>query len=139
MLDHPPYTTQTPWLVVLCLLSACGGGDQGWDLARVAPTNVEPQAGAYRLDVPGCFSVRSDPVSGQKKLEFSSDCFRSDLIAIDAGAFFHEHGQIGGRDCPTDGYAISGAFVSPTRAEGTLKSAFDCRVTATRQFVAVRQ
>jgi hypothetical protein len=47
-------------------------------------------------------------------------------INID-GRFFIQHGQIGGTDCPTDGYTMSGQFISNGEALGTIRYSTDCK------------
>jgi hypothetical protein len=124
--------------------SAC----KAWNLAKPAP-GVEPEAGCYAFNRRGCAFV--DDADGRKRLGFAVDCaspapdtpctgpcFRFDLVPIEQGAFFNTHGEIAGTDCPTDAYAVSGSFVTPGRAEGTIKYGFDCRVIAEESFVLTR-
>ena len=120
-------------------LSGCGGSDPSWGLERMAATGVDPQLGLYSFSATGCLEVIAESDSGRKIVRFSPDCFRHDSIAIEAGAFFNEHGSINGTNCPTDSYAITGAFTSPTRAEGIIKYAQNCSVNQTTIFVAIRR
>jgi hypothetical protein len=114
---------------------------------------ADPETGCYVFDHRGCFEVRFEnpeaPDPSSKVVAFAADCasatpankcsmgcFRADTFAITDGRFAHRHGEIGGTDCPTDGYAISGAFVTTTRAEGTIEYSFDCQVVAELTFTA---
>jgi hypothetical protein len=87
------------------------------------------------------------PVIGDamKTLEFSSDCYRYDAIPVVGVAFYYIHGgfpdcdagcQSDGSGCPTDGYAISGHFVTDTHATGLIKFAYGCSVTREFSFTA---
>jgi hypothetical protein len=115
---------------------------------------ADPAIGCYVLDRRGCFAVRFEnpdaPDPSRKVVAFAADCasatpadacrsgcFRSDAFPVIDGRFSHRHGEIGGTDCPTDGYAISGAFVTPTEAAGTIEYSADCRVIAALSFVAI--
>lgn len=139
--------------IVVVLLSGCAGSGPSWDLAGPTATDVVPSYAEYEF-------VTSEPINdshhaqfvftvlrdmsappgvitlGHPVLRFSADGFRSDTIEISRGAFFTQWGSIGGTDCPTDSYALSGHFTEPGRAEGTIKLAYDGRVTATATFVA---
>ncbi len=129
-------TFLTSLIFALSCLLGCGGGDPSWDLSRNAATNIEPDIGVYSFNETGCFEVAQESGSAKKILRFSADCFRYDSISIESGAFYKEHGSIGGTNCPTDSYAISGAFQTQTRAEGTIKYARDCSFTRAAAFVA---
>ena len=125
-------TVVTVWCNALLL-----GCRADWDLPEPERTGIEPRLGVYTFNQPGCFSVRER--AGRKVVIFASDCFRFDEMSITEGAFAHAHGTIGGTNCPTDSNAISGVFRSATRAEGTIKYAFDCRVTDEASFIAELQ
>jgi hypothetical protein len=125
--------------MLMCItgvMSGCGNTDEGWDIPEPATTGIEAQSGSYTFNQPGCFSVIKDVGSGQSYVYFSRDCYRYDAITINQGAFFHIHGEIGGTDCPTDAYAISGLFISPGKAEGIIKYGYDCKVTGEAFFTA---
>ncbi|MFO1429269.1 MAG: YbhB/YbcL family Raf kinase inhibitor-like protein [Candidatus Competibacteraceae bacterium] len=130
-------------LLGFCLLiTACGGGggnwgndSHDWGIPNPTKTEIDPSTGSYSFNQKGCFSVTQDS-TGAKFVYFSSDCYRYDSIPVKDGSFIHEHGQIGGTDCPTDAYAISGSFVSTTRAEGIIKYGYDCRITREANFIA---
>lgn len=118
-----------------CLLAACGN-DGGWRLPEQSATGITPRVGSYSFSASGCFSVIEDPGTTERFVEFASDCFRFDTISIKGGAFRRTHGKIDGTDCPTDSYGIAGHFVTDTRAEGTIKYAFDCNIRRREEFVA---
>jgi hypothetical protein len=100
-------------------------------------TGIDPVVGDdYSFSQSGCFSVFQYPNSGKKVVRFARDCERYDVIPIVEGGFWHEWGDIDGRHCPTDAYAISGSFFTATRAQGTIKYGFDCHVTGETSFVA---
>lgn len=119
------------------LLTGCESGDDtGYGLRGYTSTGVTPEAGSFSFNQEGSFSVVDDPATGLRSVRFSRDGFRYDHIPVQNGTFFLEHGEIGGTHCPTDGYAISGHFVTSTVAEGQIAYATDCRVTARVEFAA---
>ncbi len=133
----------------LAAIADCG-------IAAPTPTptpGADPAIGCYVLDRRGCFEVRFEdqdtPDPSRKVVAFAADCasttpadtcatgcFRTDTFLVTDGRFSHRHGEIGGTDCPTDGYAITGSFVSTTRAEGTIEYSRDCAVVAELTFAA---
>ena len=129
------------------LITACGGGggnggnggndSHDWGIPDPTKTGIDPSTGSYSFNQKGCFSVTQDS-TGAKFVYFSSDCYRYDSIPVEGGAFIYKHGEIGGTDCPTDSYAISGSFVSTTRAEGIIKYASQCQITGEANFIAER-
>lgn len=128
------------FMVVLTgVLAGCGGdsGD-GYGLGVFSATSVAPEIGSYSFSTEGSFAVVADSATGNSAVRFSRDGFRFDIIPIQDGAFFMEHGEIDGTDCPTDGYAISGHFVNGTLAEGRIAYATDCQVTSRQDFRAQR-
>ena len=126
------------------LITACGGGGGGnggnnnhdWGIPNPTTTGIDPSTGSYSFNQTGCFSVTQDSMTGAKFVFFASDCNRYDRIPVEGGSFIYKHGQIGGTDCPTDAYAISGSFVSTTRAEGIIKYGSECQVTGEANFIA---
>jgi len=60
----------TSLLIVLSSLSGCGGGDPGWDLARTAATNVEPDVGVYSFGATGCLDVALESASVRSFCDF---------------------------------------------------------------------
>lgn len=107
-----------------------------WNMPSPRQTNIVPKMGTYTFNRQGCFQLIEDNIGGPKFLVFSRDCYRKDKIFINNGSFSHEWGEINGTHCPTDAYAISGAFVTPTRAEGVIKSGYDCKLTGEEKFIA---
>ena len=81
--------------------------EMDYDLSEFPATNITPEKGAYSFDQEGSFSVVEDSATGLLSVRFSRDGYRYDVIPVENGAFFHQHGQIGGTECPTDGYGIS--------------------------------
>lgn len=138
--------------IVLCLVLIGCTGDKGvvsgWQLDQPSPTDVVPNTGFYEFvtdhTITGSFHGRlvfnvfiARQYSSLKPfVYFSADGYRYDWIPIEDGAFYWEHGQINGYDSPTDGYAISGQFVTPTRAEGIIKLAITGHIMAEATFVA---
>jgi len=119
------------------LLTGCESGDEhGYGLDASSATGVTPEIGSFSFNQEGSFAVVSDPATGLRSVRFSRDKYRYDLIPVVDGAFFFEHGQINGTDSPTDGYAISGHFITPAEAEGQVAYAFDGQVTARLAFSA---
>ncbi|MBP7831283.1 MAG: hypothetical protein KA248_15350 [Kiritimatiellae bacterium] len=132
-------------LVVTLALGMCGmmtgcdgNGEDGYGLDSFSATGIDPETGAYSFSQEGHFAVIVDWSTGIRSLRFSRDGFRFDNIPIQNGTFFMEHGEVNGTDCPTDGYAISGHFVTSTRAEGRVAYATDCEVTSRQDFTAQR-
>lgn len=110
-----------------------GGCD--YDLPPAAISQFQPAVGTYTFSSRGCFCVSE----GGQSILFASDCFRYDTIRVINGRFMNEWGEIGwcgSHHCPTDGYGISGVFVSPTRAEGVIKYANGCSILSDFNFVA---
>lgn len=133
----------------LLLLGGVGCGQTlvrpTWELGQSSPTNVVPALGYHQFITSHpindsyhgrfIFGVVKDKYSLQPTLRFSADGYRFDLIPIQAGAFYWTHGQIDGLDSPTDGYGISGHFVAPDRAEGTIKLAITGTIVAEATFI----
>lgn len=133
----PRFITIQPRVFVLCavlnLIASAGEVGASWDLPSAEETGIVPRIGSFSFDESGSFDV----VQGERiTLRFSRDGFRFDSIDVVDGAFRHTHGEIGGTHCPTDSYGISGAFVAPSRAEGTIIYARACQVRSVRLFVA---
>jgi len=55
---------------------------------------------------------------------------------FERGTFRIEWGEIGGTHCPTDGFCMTGHFVSPTQAVGEVYNSFACKVTGSFEFTA---
>ena len=130
------------FLILLNLFFLSCNGDSGtstsWNISKSSETNIVPDIGDYTFNQTGCFSVKEDS-NGDVYISFSSEsgnCIRFDGIEIKNGAFYKEHGEIGGIDCPTDAYAISGSFITSSKAEGTIKYASGCQITSTETFTA---
>ena len=124
--------------MVYMLTGCTPNDDNGYGLSSYSSTGVIPEVGSYSFTLEGEFSVVDDSTTGLRSVRFSQDGFRFDLITVQNGVFFHEHGEVNGTDCPTDGYGISGHFVTTTRAEGRVVYATDCRVTSRQDFAAQR-
>jgi hypothetical protein len=126
------------FIFVLFFVTACGDDDKkGWDIPAPPRTGVDPIPGSYSFTPRGCFRVAEDVTTGIKFVIFSSDCLRFDTIEVRQGGFSNTWGEIGGTQCPTDAYAISGSFISPTRAEGIIKyGVTDCQTAPEASFVA---
>jgi hypothetical protein len=121
----------------LIYLSCYDDDDDSWNMPEPSQTGIDPVVGDdYSFSQSGCFSVYQYPNSGKKVVRFARDCERYDVIPIVEGGFWNEWGDIDGRHCPTDAYAISGSFVTETRAEGTIKYGFGCDITGEASFVA---
>jgi len=125
------------------LYMGCGGGGGGggdnqedWGIPVPTMTGVDPLIGEYSFNQRGCFSVTKDSTSGVKAVVFASDCSRFDRITVEGGAFYFTHGEVGGTDCPTDAYAISGSFISATRAEGIIRYGSGCDIREEANFIA---
>ena len=140
-------------LIKLCLLVGCGVSKGGtstgsssantntpppnpWDDGTSPPwympappiTNITPSAGSYNfvpnstvgLDGREAFSVVE--ISGKKYVRFTSDSYRFDEVEIINGTFTILWG-LGIGSWPTDAYAITGSFISSSRADGRYKYA----------------
>ena len=114
----------------MCLLCACGSASDPWALPDPPHTGVSPRDGKYTFSAQGCFSVAGSAIA------FARDCTRFDTIAVVQGGFINRWGDIGGTNCPTDGYAISGPFDTTATASGTIKYAAGCQVTESSSFTA---
>jgi hypothetical protein len=111
----------------------------GWDLARSVPTGIVPEMGTYRFSEGEHFEIVDG--GGLLNIRFSMDGYRWDTFYIYGGAFYNEWGGIYTRHCPTDGYAISGHFLTPTYAEGEIDymDSFHCNVGSRHLFTATKQ
>jgi hypothetical protein len=121
------------FILVLVFVSGCIILDP-WMMPVPNKTGINPTTGEYSFSKDGCFEVVKEGC--EKYVRFASDCSRFDEIPVENGAFIYRWGQIGGTHCPTDGYAISGSFVTKDRAEGTIKYAQGCVITSEAKFVA---
>jgi hypothetical protein len=106
-------------IIILLMLVGCET-HRDWGNKQYDITNIQPVSGVYYMDQPGCFRVIAE-----NALRFSEDCYRNDDINIVEGAFSWAWGTADGYSCPecscpTDGYAISGHFTTPTFAEGSI-------------------
>jgi hypothetical protein len=120
----------TLFIIFLWFAGCSGGGgggstQSGWNMSRPPETNITPQPGEYTFSQEGCFSVSADGGN----VVFARDCFRSDSIPIVNGSFAYTHGEIGGTDCPTDSYSISGSFTDTNTASGKISYATNCQIT----------
>jgi hypothetical protein len=119
---------------------------QRWYAPEPTQTGVVPTIGNYSIvpsvrvvnnvnNDPGQitgFSVQEDVATGQLVVGFP---FAE--ILVQNGTFKHTHG--GGEDttvCPSDGYAVSGYFVSPTSAQGIIYDIQYCEVQGVESFIA---
>jgi len=93
------------------------------------------------LDLFG-FTVSADATTGALSVTYSSNAHNYYSFPVSNSAFNYEHGQgidgYGGTYCPTDGFAISGSFLSPTEAHGTYYATSSCRVQNAGFFIATR-
>jgi hypothetical protein len=113
------------WIVLGFLLFSCQNStettvQQDWGIPSYSFTNVTPEPGTYKFSQEGYFTVKDEIT-----LRFSIDGYRWDNILISYGNFYHTWGTADSTRCPncsmpTDSYAISGHFTSPTEAEGTI-------------------
>lgn len=136
-------------------LSGCGGSGGGSDGNLVdPPTQGEnPEVGCYDFSARGCFAVDVEnpgTPTERKVVYFAADCaspdpasacvgqrcFRSQRIAVNDGGFLGRKGDVAGTDCPTDGYQISGSFVTARRAEGDVAYIRSCLPSVAIPFVA---
>jgi hypothetical protein len=109
-----------------------------WEPVFQSPTNIVPMPGSYftqaEIDLcDGGYCGKSSKsewftvLDTATLISFSSDRYRYDSFPISAGIFSYIHG--GNYDysyCPTDGYSISGRFISATTATGHYQSIPAC-------------
>ena len=110
---------------------------EAWQLPQMSPTGIVPEDGEYSFSQKGSFRVMSH--STGSFIQFSVEQRILGAIPVIDGAFMNCFGQIEGTFCPSDSYGISGHFVTPTRAEGIIKYASDCQITAEVPFVAEKR
>ncbi len=129
-------------VLVLCLSCLVGCGDNNankegsWNMPIPSQTGIVPKLGQYNFNQRGSFSVIENSQTGQRFVHFASDNYRFDDILIVNGAFCYSWGQILKGHYPSDAYAISGSFISETKATGRIKYAFSGRITSEADFVA---
>jgi hypothetical protein len=114
-------------LALVSLIASLVGcqGPNDWNITQYEETGVVPDPGVWYISKPGCFQVEPTIGIQNSVLDFSVDCVRFDKITIYSGVFYNLWGTADGSSCPscscpTDGYAISGHFTSPTNAEGSI-------------------
>ena len=133
-------------LVSVLSLSACSGtapetapetASREWGIARYSETDVVPGEGDYSFSQRGVFRVKG------YSLQFSVDNYRYDDITVVNGAFYNTWGTADGAtcpncSCPTDGYGISGHFLTSTSAEGEIAygSCFEAFPISSLPFIA---
>lgn len=124
----------------LSFLVGCGivtPNDEGsWNMSAPLQTEIVPKLGQYTFNQRGNFSVIENSQTGQRYVHFASDSYRFDDLLVINGAFYFEWGQIVKGHYPSDGYAISGSFVSETRATGYIKYAGSGHILSEGNFVA---
>jgi len=125
--------------------------DAGIDAYVINPTpgdySMKPDPAAIdggadqitQLNLSG-FTVSIEAATGLFWIVYVPYAWRCDEMKVVNGAFDFEHGQgfdgNGGTNCPTDGYAISGSFVSSTEAHGKYVTLSSCRIQSSGTFVA---
>jgi hypothetical protein len=120
-----------------------------WDPPAQTATNIVPTLGNYNAapltntDVIGPLGVYGFEVglvyyTGTRQcVNFSSDGYLSDCFDIVDGTFGHAHGgSVDGTYCPTDGYIISGSFLTETTAQGNFQYIPACSVVSSGNFTA---
>lgn len=85
----------------------------------------------FPLDEAG-FTVEYNGVTGVYAIKMSTDYYRYDLFPVTGGEFAYRHGN----GCPSDGYSISGSFVSSTEARGNFSWIPICRTANSGKFIA---
>ena len=125
--------------------------DAGIDATVINPTpgnySMKPDPASFYVGVDqvtplnlSSFTISVEASTGRFWIVYVPYWWRCDEMAVVNGSFAFEHGQgldgNGGTNCPTDGYAISGAFVSPTEAHGKYATLSSCRVQSSGTFVA---
>jgi len=126
-----------------CLGRLMYNGDECWYAPEPTPTGIVPDKGTYSI-VPTSvtvrvemgqiysFAVQASAATGKFYVGFSSA-----TIQIENGAFKHTHGGgVDGTVCPSDGFAISGSFISPTSAQGVIYYSYYCVVQKVEHFIA---
>lgn len=124
--------------------SSSKNNSSGWGIKHYSSTDVNPEPGRYAFSATGSFNVKTND-SGAT-LRFSRDGYAFYSISLKNGTFYYKNGcLVGSNDSssngnlyPTDGFAISGHFTSPTAAEGTIVYAYSGRVTARSDFIATK-
>ena len=109
---------------------------KSYNINSFSATGIVPEEGSYSFSQKGVFKVIVDGATGLSSVRFSSDGYRFDTFPVQNGSFQMRWGQINGVHCPSDGYAISGHFVSPTSAKGEIVYAWDCQERSRGNFVA---
>ncbi len=113
-------------------------GEANWNVIRQLPTNIDPKIGSYSSDLKG--TNHEDFSVIEKDGKISTDSNRYDDIPVIAGTFYNVWGEIRSSESitgnfPTDSYAISGAFMSPTEAHGQIEYAYNGRITSFNHFM----
>jgi hypothetical protein len=85
----------------------------------------------FPLDEAG-FIVEYNATTGLYAIKMSTDYYRYDTFPVTGGEFAFSHGN----GCPSDGYSISGSFVSPTEARGNFSWIPICRTANSGKFIA---
>ena len=84
----------------------------------------------FPLDDAG-FIVEYNATTGLYTIKMSTDYYRYDTFPVTGGEFAFSHGN----GCPSDGYLISGSFVSPTEARGNFSWIPTCRTANSGKFI----
>jgi len=108
----------------------------GWGVSSYSATGITPESGAYIFSQRGKFKVETNS-TGTASLSFAADSWTYYHMSINNGAFSYRNGCLvessarsdSGKLYPTDGFAISGHFTTPTTAEGSISYSFSGRVT----------
>jgi hypothetical protein len=126
-----------------CLGRLMYNGDECWYAPEPTQTGIVPNKGAYSI-VPTSitvlnemgqiysFAVQEGVTAGKRYVGFWTAA-----IPIENGAFKYTHGGgVDGTVCPSDGFAISGSFTSPTSAQGVIYYSCYCVVQKVEHFIA---
>ena len=105
-----------------------------WNMPTPDQTGIDPDIGTYHFSHKGAFYVVEE--SGKKFVRFASDGYRFDRIEIINGSFHNEWGLGATGGFPTDAYALSGSFITKTKAEGLVKYGYDNSITSEGNFTA---
>jgi hypothetical protein len=116
--------------------------EASWGIKKYSETGIAPQTGSYNFSAQGRFEVQSPAT-----LKFSRDGYAFYSIPIKDGAFYYRNGCLVGSEensdsgnlYPTDGFAISGHFISETEAEGSIAYSYSGSITEeAKPFVAIK-
>lgn len=129
--------------------SESGSSDNsgGGGTVQPTPTGKVPEVGSYSFSVPGSmFSVSGDTGTTSRTVVFQPQSAEGYSMPVVDGGFYYQNGIVDGdfnssnwKEYPTDGFRLSGSFVTKDLAVGTVDYVYNGQITSSASFTAIKE